>query len=55
MNDFKEPFQSVVNDRSENNLVVIESAMREVVDLKNDSRTKEGNEFLNKLPERKEI
>ena len=53
--EFKNHFESVSKDRYEERPEVIERAVRGAMDLRKDSRAKEGKEFLNVAPEIEEI
>ena len=55
VDEFKNHFESVSRDRYEERPEVIERTVKGAVDLRNDSRAKEGNECLNVEPESEEI
>ena len=55
VDEFKNNFESVSRDRYEERPEVIERAVRGALDLRNDSRAKEANEFLNVVPESEAI
>ena len=55
VNEFKEHFESVSNERYENDPSVIAEVVRGAKDLRRMRRAKEANDFMNEVPEREEI
>ena len=55
MDEFKNHFESVSKDKYDERPEVIERAVRGAIDLRNDSRPKEANEYLDVVLESEEI